>query len=97
MVMLNSLYIGPIYEVIKLLFALRQNDLPQGCQLSRIQCEAPFTQRENTDISLRFGLSFTRKPHFYHRKRLFLKTPAKVEISENAGYVLSCELGETAF
>jgi len=30
-------------------------------------------------------------------KRLFLKTPAKVEISENATYVLLCELGETAF
>jgi len=62
-----------------------------------MQSEAPFTQRENADISLQFGLSLTRKPRFYHRKRLFLKTPAKVEISENAGYVLSCELGETAF
>ena len=33
----------------------------------------------------------------YHRKRSFLKTPAKVEISENAGYVLSCQRGETGF
>jgi len=50
--------------------------------------EAPFTQI--------FPSSITRKPRFYHRKRLFLKTPAKVEISENAGClfcsvkVLSC-------
>lgn len=48
----------------------------------------PFTQWENADISLRFGLSLTRKRRFYPRKRLFLKTLAKVEISENAGYVL---------
>ena len=30
----------------------------------------PFTQRENTDISTRFGL--TRKPSFYHRKQQLL-------------------------
>ena len=59
--------------------------------------EAPFTRWENADISLRFALSFTRKRRFYHRKRLFLKTPGKVEISENAGYVLPCKLGETGF
>ena len=57
--------------------------------------EAPFTPREGADISLWFGLSFTGKPSFYHRKRLFSKTLAKVEISENAGYVLPCQLGET--
>jgi len=34
---------------------------------------------------------------FYHGKLLLLKTLGKVEISENAGYVLSCELGETVF
>ena len=58
---------------------------------------APFTRRENADIFTRFGLSFTRKRSFCHRKRSFLKTPAKVEISENTGYVLSCQRGETGF
>ena len=39
---------------------------------------------EKTDISTGFGLSFTPKPCFHHRKRLFLKTlKAKVEISDN--------------
>ena len=65
--------------------------------LLRVQAQAPFTQRENADISTLFGLSFTRKPCFYHRKQIFLKTLAKVEISDNAGYVLSCQLGETGF
>jgi hypothetical protein len=32
---------------------------------------------------------------FNHRKRSLVKTPAKVEISENAGYVLLCQRGET--
>jgi hypothetical protein len=59
--------------------------------------EAPFTRRENADIFTRFGLSFTRKHRFCHRKRSFLKTPAKVKISENAGYVLSCHRVETGF
>ena len=36
--------------------------------------EAPFTQRENADISTWFGFSFNSKV-------------AKVEISDNAGYV----------
>jgi len=58
---------------------------------------APFTQRENADMSLGFGLSFTQKPWFYHRKRLFLKTPGKVDIYDNAGYVLPCQLGQTGF
>jgi len=40
---------------------------------------------------------FTKKPCFYHRKRFFLKPLAKVDISENAGYVLPCQLGETGF
>ena len=58
----------------------------------------PVYPEGNTDISTRFGLSFTRKPSFHHRKRLFLKTlKAKVEISDNAGYVLSCQPGETGF
>jgi len=30
-------------------------------------------------------------PFFYHRKQLFLKTPAKVEISENTGCRVSWE------
>jgi len=37
------------------------------------------------------------KALFTQRDLLFLKTPAKVEISENAGYVLSCQLGEKGF
>src|SRR4029434_9084480 len=57
----------------------------------------PFTQWENAYISMRFGLSFTRKRRFYHGKRSFLKTPAKVEISENSVFVFACELGETEF
>uniref|UniRef100_A0A8C5C2Z8 exo-alpha-sialidase n=1 Tax=Gadus morhua TaxID=8049 RepID=A0A8C5C2Z8_GADMO len=52
---------------------------------------------ENADIFTRFGLSFTRKRRFCLRKRSFLKTPAKVEIAENDGYVLSCQRVETGF
>jgi hypothetical protein len=62
----------------------------------RLDCGPVYT-KGNADISTRFGLSFTRKRSFYHRKRSFLKTLAKVEISENAGYVLSCQRGETGF
>ena len=47
--------------------------------------KAPFTRWENADISMRFGLSFTRKLNFYQRKRLFLKPPGKVEKLENSG------------
>ena len=36
---------------------------------------------------MRFGLSFTRKARSYHRT--IRKTLAKVEVSDNAGYVLS--------
>ena len=39
-----------------------------------IRPKAPFTSREDADIFQRCGLSFTPKPCFYHRKRLFLKT-----------------------
>ena len=55
--------------------------------------ETPFTRRENAYILMRFGLSFTRKQRFYHGKRSFLKTPAKVEISENSVFVFACALG----
>ena len=41
--------------------------------------------------------SFTRKRSFYHKTINSKKTPAKVEISENAGYVLWCQRGETGF
>src|SRR4029434_2020396 len=57
----------------------------------------PFTRWENAYIFMRFGLSFTRKRRFYHGKRSFLKTPAKVEISENSVFVFACELGQTEF
>jgi len=57
------------------------------------ECKAPFTRRETADISLWFGLSFTQKPCFYHRKPLFLKTPAKVEISENAKLCVVVPMG----
>ena len=66
-------------------------------QRSTQDTDALCTPQEYTGISLRFGLSFTRNPCFYHRKNVFLKTPAKVEISENAGYVLPCQLGESGF
>ena len=58
-----------------------------------IWTETPFTQRENAYIFMRFGLSFTRKLRFYHGKRSFLKTLAKVEISENSVFVFACALG----
>ena len=38
-----------------------------------------------------------KNPRFYHGKRSFLKTPAKVEISENSVFVFACELGQTEF
>src|SRR4029434_1719617 len=57
----------------------------------------PFTRWENAYIFMRFGLSFTRKRRFYHEKRSFLKTPAKVEISESSVFVFACELVQTEF
>jgi len=59
--------------------------------------KAPFTRWENAYIFMRFGLSFTQKRRFYHGKRSFRKTPAKVEISENSVFVFACELGQTEF
>ena len=44
---------------------------------TRGSSDAPFTHREYADISLRFGLSFTRKPCFDHRKQLFLKNSSQ--------------------
>jgi len=61
------------------------------------ETETPFTQWENAYIFMRFGLSFTQKLRFYHGKRSFLKTPAKVEISENSVFVFACELSQTEF
>jgi len=48
---------------------------------------APFTRREDTEMPLRFGLSFPLKPYFYHRK----------QNSDNGGYVFPCRLGEIGF
>ena len=61
-------------------------------KLHSLEAEAPFTRKKNAYIFMRFGLSFTRKLRFYHGKRSFLKTPAKVEISENSVFVFACAL-----
>ena len=57
----------------------------------------PVYTEENAYIFMRFGLSFTRKLRFYHgkrkKKKTFLKTSAKVEISENSVFVFACALG----
>ena len=66
-------------------------------QVSLRKTNTPFTRWENAYIFMRFCLSFTRKLRFYHGKRSFLKTPAKVEISENTVFVFACELGQTEF
>ena len=42
-----------------------------------LEIQAPFTQRENVDISTRFGLSFTQKP--------ILNLSQKIMISKNSG------------
>ena len=57
-----------------------------------LHSQAPFTRKKNAYIFMRFGLSFTQKLRFYHGKRSFLKTPAKVEISENSVFVFACAL-----
>ena len=75
-------------------------------QTVNIGPEAPFTRRENADISTRFGLSFTRKRSFCHRKRSFLKNSGQsgdfwkrrlcVVVSTGRNWVLGSEASHYA-
>ena len=45
---------------------------------------------ENASFFIRFGLAYTRRRCFGHRKRSFSKTLSRVDLFENAVFMLSC-------
>ena len=45
---------------------------------------------ENASFFIRFGLVSTRRRRFRHQKRSFSKTLSRVDLFENAVFMLSC-------
>ena len=45
---------------------------------------------ENASFFIRFGLASTRRRRFRHQKRSFSKTLSRVDLFENAVFMLSC-------